>query len=95
MIKVEQIEMIRRAYFIEGKSIREISRQHGHCRRTVRKAIQDSGPWEYKLEKDRPQPVIGPNEMRIDELLAESKQQHRKQRYAAHRIYELICAEGY
>jgi len=95
MIKVEQIEKIRRAYFIEGKSIREISRQYGHCRRTVRKAIQDSGPREYRLEKDRPQPVIGPYKARIDELLAESKQQPRKQRYTAHRIYDLIFAEGY
>jgi len=95
MIKVEQIETIRRAYFVEGKSIREISRQYGHCRRTVRKAIQGSGPWEYMLEKQRPQPVIGPYKARIDELLAESDRQPRKQRYTAHRIYELIYAEGY
>lgn len=39
MIKVDKIEAIRRAYFIEGKSIREISREFNHCRRTVRKAL--------------------------------------------------------
>jgi len=35
MIKVEEIETIRRAHFIEGLSIREINRRFGHCRRTI------------------------------------------------------------
>lgn len=95
MIGVEEIERIRRAYFIKGMSIRQIGRRYGHCRRTVRKAIQDAGPKEYRLANPRPAPVLGPWYERIDELLAESEQQPRKQRYTARRIYQLIQAEGY
>ena len=51
VIEVEQIERICRAYFIEVKSIREINRQYGHPRRTVRKAIQGSGLREYRLKR--------------------------------------------
>ena len=60
MIKVEEIETIRRAYFIEGLSIREINRRLGHCRRTVRKAIQHAEPSRYTPKKPRVAPVLGP-----------------------------------
>ena len=39
MKTVEALEAIRRAYFIEGKSIRTISRELRHGRTLVRKAI--------------------------------------------------------
>ena len=95
MIKVENIEAIRRAYFIEGLSIREISRMLHHGRRLVKKAIADAGPYQYQLRKPRPAPVLGPYRDRINELLMESERQPRKQRYTARRIYRLIRAEGY
>ena len=41
LVKTEQRERIRRAYFLEGKSIKQISREFHHTRRTVRKAIRD------------------------------------------------------
>ena len=40
-------------------------------------------------------PVIGPYKQRINELLKESKKQKRKQRYTAHRIFEIFRGEGY
>jgi len=92
---VEAIQTIRRAYFIEGMSIRQISRRYGHCRRTVRKAIQHAGPTRYKLGRPRPAPVLGPYQERIDQLLEESEQQPRRQRYTARRIYQLIQEDGY
>jgi hypothetical protein len=39
MVKAEQMERIRQAYFVEGKGIKRIAREFHHCRRTVRKAI--------------------------------------------------------
>jgi hypothetical protein len=42
MVKAEQTERIRQAYFVEGKSIKQIAREFHHCRRTVRKAIRQS-----------------------------------------------------
>ncbi len=41
MVKTERTEGIRKAYFLEGKSIKQISREFHHTRRTVRKAIRD------------------------------------------------------
>jgi len=95
MIKVEEIETIRRAYFIEGLSIREISRRFSHCRRTIRKAIQHAEASRYTQKKPRPAPVLGPYHGRIDQLLKESELQPRKQRYTARRIYRLIRDEGF
>lgn len=39
MVKTEQTERIRHAYFVEGKGIKRIAKEFHHCRRTVRKAI--------------------------------------------------------
>ena len=38
---------------------------------------------------------MGPYQQRITELLDESDRQRRKQRYTAHKIYELLYGEGY
>lgn len=95
MIRVDEYETIRRAYFIDGKSIRAIARERGHGRALVRQAIASPEPAPYTLKQPREAPVLGPFKARIDELLAESDSMPRKQRYTARRIYQLIQAEGY
>ena len=60
MKKVEVYEKIRRAYFIEGLSIRDTSRRYHYSRRLVRKAIIRPKPDSYKLKQPRKAPVIGP-----------------------------------
>lgn len=95
MINVEEKEKIRRAYYVEKKSIRQIARELEYARQTVRKAIQSAEPEKYKLKEPRRAPVLGPYKARIKELLAESETMPRKQRYTSHRIYEIIEAEGY
>ena len=95
MIGVEERERIRRAYFNENKSIRQIARELGHSRPTVRKAIQAAEPAVYMQRVPRPAPVLGLYKAHIDEFLAESEKMPRKQRYTSHKIYELIHAEGY
>jgi transposase len=95
MKKVEDYEAIRRAYFVDKLSIREINRRFGHHRDTIRKAIANPAPQPYTLKKPRDAPVIGPYKQRIAELIEKSKQQPRKQRYTAQRIYEILVGEGY
>ncbi|MBC7251261.1 MAG: IS21 family transposase [Anaerolineae bacterium] len=95
MISVEDREEIRRAYFIENKSLRQIARELGHSRETVRKAIESAEPTAYTLKRPRSSPVLGPYKARIDELLAQSEHLPRKQRFTGRKIYELIKAEGY
>jgi transposase len=95
MIKVEAREKIRRAYYVEGKSQRQIA-QELHCsRHTIKKALQGAEPGKYALKEPRPAPVLGQYKDRIKALLQESEGLPRKQRYTGHRIYELIWAEGY
>jgi transposase len=95
MISVEDREKIRRAYFIEGQSIRQIARELGHSRKTVRKAIESAEPMSYTLQKPRPAPVLGLYRARIDEILEENEHLPRKQRYTGHKIYEDIRDRGY
>ena len=69
MIRVEDRERIRRAYFVEHKSMRQIARELRHGRDTVKKAIESAEPATYTLKKPRRAPVLGPYKARIDELL--------------------------
>ena len=73
MIKVEKREQIRRAYYVEGKSIRKIAKEQRCSRDTVRQAIESAEPKGYTLKEPRPAPVLGPYKDRINELLAESE----------------------
>ena len=95
MIKVEDVEKIRWAYFREGLSIREIGRTLHHSRRVIRRAIESADPGEYRLVQERPAPVLGPWKEKIDGLWDESQKMPRKQRYTARKIYEELQKQGY
>ena len=95
MITVEEREAIRRAYYLEGKSKRQIAREHNHSRKTVDKAVDNQPPQPYRLTKAKPSPVFGPYRARADELLAENAHLPPKQHYTGHKLYELLQAEGY
>ena len=69
MITVENKEEIRRAHYIEGKSIRQIHRETGHHRRTIRKALEDGMKPEYQRRKPHSRPVMGPVKAIIDQWL--------------------------
>jgi len=93
VLKVDQKEQIRRAFFIEGKSIRQIARERHHDRRTVRAAIRDASPSRYKLTNSRPRPVLGPYVAIIDEWLARDKFSPPKQHHTSRRIYHRLVEE--
>jgi transposase len=96
VLKVDEKEQIRRAFYIESKSIRQIAREQHHCRRTVRAAIQDGNPSRYKLNKPRTRPVLGPFINAIDDWLDGDEFSPPKQRHTARRIYHrLIEEKGY
>ena len=95
MIQVDEKETIRRLHFIQRCSIREISKELHHSRKTVRKAIRDASAPKYHLVKDRPHPVMDPFKTVIEGWLEEDKSQPRKQRHTAHRIYERLVKEHY
>jgi transposase len=95
MISVERRERIRRAYYVEGKSMRRIANELRHSYWTVRDAVESAQVRRYTLQAPKPAPVLGPYQQRIDELLLASEQMPRKQRYTGRKVYELLKAEGY
>jgi len=95
MLKVEQIERIRRAYYVEEKSMRTIAKELGHSRETVKKAVESAEPRQYRLTKEREAPKLGRYKKRIKELVAENERLPRKQRYTWKKIYDVIEKEGY
>jgi transposase len=95
MISVEDRERIRRAYYLDHKSIRQVAREQGHSRKTVEKALSNEPSRPYQLTKARSSPVFGLFQGRADALLEENERLPRKQRYTAHKLFELLTAEGY
>ena len=93
MVKVDEKERIRRAYFLQRRSIRQIARELHHSRRTVRKAIYDPGPPRYMRVVPTIKPVLGPVTDIIDEWLEEDLSRPRKQRHTARRIYHRLVEE--
>ncbi|KUK52576.1 MAG: Integrase core domain-containing protein [Desulfotomaculum sp. 46_296] len=93
MISVVDKEMIRKLYHVQRKSIRWIARELGLARQTVKKAIQNAEPPEYKLTKPRPQPVVGQIKSIVEQWLEEDKNSPPKQHHTGHRIHERLVEE--
>jgi len=93
MIKVAEIERIRWRHFREGVSVRALAREFQRSRRTIRRALADPGPWEYRRQRRRACPVLDPVAGVIEGWLEQDQGAPRKQRYTAHRIYERLVAE--
>lgn len=60
MLKMIDIEYIRKKHFVEGWSIRRISRNRNVARQTVRKALHSSDIPKYNLSQNKPCTVMDP-----------------------------------
>ncbi|HEY8488265.1 MAG TPA: IS21 family transposase, partial [Thermaerobacter sp.] len=87
------IEFIRKRHFVDGWSIRKISRQLGLARQTVRKALASAEPPRYRLKSPRPSPVLDPYRDVILTWLEQDATAPRKQRHTARRIYQRLVEE--
>ena len=95
MLIVETIGKIRRQYFVEGKKIKQISRELRLSRNTVRDAIR-SGATDHQYTRGQPAfPKLGQYLERLDSLLKENQKRPRKRRLKARGLYELLTGEGY
>lgn len=92
MLKVDQYEFIRTSYRVYGKRIKEIARETGHSKNTIKKVLRG----EYKGYKERdnqPFPVLEPYLEIIDRWLNSDKENPKKQRHTAVRIYNRLKTE--
>lgn len=92
MLRMAEYEYIRTAKRVYKKNISEISRDTGHSRNTIRKALngEHSG---YKKRVQQPFPTLGEYLAIIDGWLTEDKDRPKKQRHTARRIYNRLVNE--
>ncbi|MFQ5510169.1 MAG: IS21 family transposase [Leptospirillia bacterium] len=96
MYYVEFYHQVRRAYYVDGKSIREISRTYGLHRTTVRKMLVHSVPPGYRRRVAPSQPKLDPHKGIIDRILETDRERPAKQRHTAKRIFDRLREEhGY
>ncbi len=74
------------------KSIKQICRDTGHSRTTVRKVLR-SEPHKYSQRVRQPYRVMGPYVQVVNQWLEEDKSSPRKQRHTARRIYDRLRLE--
>ena len=92
---VDTIARVRRAYFVQGKSIKQIERELHVARNTVRKIIR-SGETRFSYEREtQPLPAIGPWQAELDRLLLINGGKPSRERLTLIRIYEELCGLGY
>ncbi len=92
---MDQVHVIRHKVLIEGVSIREVAREMGVSRNTVRKYLRESEPVR-KCLVSRGKPVMEDVEGRIEELLSEwATRTTAKQRVTGTRLHRELIQEGF
>jgi transposase len=95
VVTLDDYGAIRRARR-DGMSIRQIAREFGHSRTTVRHALRHAEPHPDPLTRDRSAPRLGPYQAIIDQILADDKDAPAKQRHTAAQAFRRIRDEhGY
>jgi transposase len=92
MLNVDQYSYIRTAHRVYGKKIKQIARETGHSKNTIKKVLRGeySG---YTPREAQPYPVLGPYLKLIDQWLIDDKQRPKKQRHTAVRVYNRLRQE--
>src|ERR1017187_10183322 len=86
---------IRKKMLVDGVSRREILRQTGMHRKTLKKILEHSSPPGYRQQKPRPKQKLGAFLERIKQILKEDQAMPRKQRHTAKRIWERLREDGF
>ena len=92
MLTVAQYNYIRTAHRVYGKSIKQIVRETGHSRNTIRRALKGEYS-NYKTREKQPYPVLEPYLPIINKWLNEDLDRPRKQRHTATRIINRLKKE--
>jgi transposase len=95
MLTVKEWEQIRRAFYVEQKSVREIARETGRARRTISRMLDLEQPPVFRNRTTKQAGKLGPYKERIQELLAQNQSLPRKQRWTAPAIFTVIEKEGF
>jgi len=95
MLVVETIARIRRAHFVQGKTIKAISRELGIARNTIRRILR-SGETSFAYQRDvQPRPKLGQWTEELDRRLIANDRLSRRERLGLIRIFEDLRGAGY
>ena len=89
---MDQYEHIRTAHRVYKKSIRQIAKETGHTRKTVRKALLGLSP-QYRRNQEPACGVMDSGAVTVEGWLKTDQEEHRKQGHTAHRIYTRLLEE--
>ena len=95
MLRMQDVHVLRHQVLVEGRSRRQVARELGISRNTVRRYLE--APEPVRRERGpRRRPVFDSVQPRLDELLAEwSERTTLKQRLTATRLHRQLREEGY
>jgi transposase len=93
MKKMFEYDLVRRLYYRDKLSHREINRITGHHRETIKKMLNYSSPPGYRLQQPRPKSKLDPYVLIIDKMLEDDRSMPKKQRHTAKRIFDRLKAE--
>ena len=94
MLEVEDVYALRRKVLVEGKSQRQVAREMGLARDTVRRYLTTPVPEPRKRTRSRP--VLEEVRPRLAQLLEEwSERTTAKQRVTGRRLHRALREEGY
>jgi transposase-like protein len=95
MLTVETIGRIRREFFVQGKTIKEIARDLRVSRNTVRKVVR-SGATAFAYDREtQPRPKLGRWTADLEEVLAANVAKAAREQLTLIRIFEELRGRGY
>ena len=96
MLMMDRKAEIRHAVLVEEKSRRQVARDYGHSRNTIRKMLTSSEVNKYTLIEPRPSPILGPYQQVLEKWVEEDEKKPKKKRRTARRMYRILEREyGY
>lgn len=87
------IELIRKLHFKEGRSIRQLAKDLGHARQTIRKALESPEFPTYSRKAPYAKHSVGPFIPIIIQWLISDRTAPIKQRHTAAQIYRRLMKE--
>lgn len=93
---MDQVYVVRHKVLVEGMSAREVARELGISRNTVRRYVDGAQPGARREPSGRPQPRLDPVRERLGALLADSPRwTGGKQRLTATQLHRMMLGEGH
>jgi transposase len=95
MLRMDQVHVVRHKVLVEGRSARQVAREMGVSRNTVKRYLSQAAPTRVETAPRR-RPIWEEARARLEALLADSPRwTGGKQRLTATRLHAMLLGEGF